>query len=124
MGRKFQDGGTLFCTLRGRPLDRRVLRARDHVNRITRLKLPPARLYDLRHLNISYLIAGNVDVWTVADRTGHKDPGYLIRRYAHAVAAAQERAVEVSSNLVAKPASLDGEPVFSLLNKSGRAGRI
>ena len=106
MGQKFRDEGTLFCTLRGRPLDRRVLRARDHVDRITRIKLPPARLYDLRYLNISYLIARNVDVRTVADRIGHKDPGYLIRRYAHAVAAAQERGVEVSSNPVAKPASL------------------
>lgn len=107
LGRRFRDGGTLFCTPRGRPLDRRVLRARDHLPRIARLKLPDARIYDLRHLNISYLIAGNVDIRTVADRTGHKDPGYLIRRYAHAVAAAQERAVEVCSNLVAKPASLE-----------------
>ena len=108
MGPKFRDGGTLFCTLRGRPIDRRVLRARDHLPRITRLKLPEARIYDLRHLNITYTIAAGVDPRTVADRAGHKDPGYLIRRYAHAVASAQERAVEVGSNLIAKPAGKSG----------------
>jgi hypothetical protein len=49
-----------------------------------------------------------VDIRTVADRTGHKDPGYLIRRYAHAVAAAQEKAVSVCSNLVAKVGGVSG----------------
>lgn len=102
MGVRFKDGGTLFSTERGRPLDRRVLRARDHVGRITRLKLPHARLYDLRHLSISYLVGAGVDLRTVCDRAGHRDPGYLVRRYAHAVQAAQERAVAVASNLLAK----------------------
>jgi integrase len=106
MGPKFKDGGTLFCTPRGRPLDRRVLRARDHLPRIERLGLPDARIYDLRHLNITYEIAAGVDPRTVADRTGHKDPGYLIRRYAHAVSAAQERAVAVASILLAQTAGL------------------
>jgi integrase len=106
LGPRFHDGRTLFCTPRGRPLDRRVLRARDHLPRLRRLNLPDARIYDLRHLNISYSIAAGVDLRTVADRAGHKDPGYLIRRYAHAVAAAQERAVDVASNLLAKPAGV------------------
>ena len=82
------------------------MRARDHLPRIRRLNLPGARIYDLRHLNITYTIAAGVDPRTVADRAGHKDPGYLIRRYAHAVAAAQDRATDVASNLLAKPAGL------------------
>lgn len=80
-----------------------VLLAVPHLlDRITRLKLPEARIYDLRHLSISYNVAAGVDLRTVCDRAGHKDPGYLIRRYAHAVKAAQERAVAVASNLLAK----------------------
>jgi len=106
LGPRFRDGGTLFCTSHGRPLDRRVLRARDHLPRIRRLGLPDSRIYDLRHLNISYTIAAGVDVRTVADRAGHKDPGYLIRRYAHAIASAQEQAVAVGSKLIAKSAVL------------------
>lgn len=106
MGPKFRDEGTLFCTPSARPIDRRVLRARDHLPRIRRLGLPEARIYDFRHLNITYTIADGVDIRTVADRAGHKDPGYLIRRYAHAVGAAQERAAEVGSKLVAKSVGL------------------
>lgn len=111
MGPKFRDGGTLFSTPRGRPLDRRVLRARDHVDRVTRLKLPHTRLYDLRHLNITYEIAAGVDLRTVCDRAGHQDPGYLVRRYAHAVQAAQERAVAVSSTLLPQSRGLSHEAV-------------
>jgi integrase len=98
---KFVDGGTCFCTERGRPINRRVLLARDFRPRLRRLGLK-GRLYDLRHLHVSFLVASGVDLRTVADRAGHTDPGYLIRRYAHAVASAQERATAVASNLLAK----------------------
>jgi integrase len=99
-GTAFRDGGTLFCTHRGRPLDRRVLRARDYLPRIRRTGLPEARLYDLRHANITYAIASGVDPRTAADRVGHTDPGYMLQRYAHAVTAAQERAAEVANTLL------------------------
>lgn len=114
LGPRFRDGGTLFCTLRGRPLDRRVLRARDHLPRIRRLGLPDAWIYDFRHLSITYSIAAGIDPRTTADRAGHKDPAYMIRRYSHAVAAAQDRAAEVASGLLraskllARPASTQG----------------
>jgi len=106
LGSRFHDGGTLFFTRSGRPLDLRVLRARDHLPRIERLGLPRITIYDLRHHSVSYAIANNVDARTAADRAGHRDPGYLIRRYAHAVAAAQDRAAEVCGNLVSRPRPL------------------
>jgi len=105
-GPRFLDGGTLFCTPRGRPLDRRVLRARDHLPRLRRCNLPDARIYDLRHLNISYNVAEGVDLRTVANRAGQRDMAYLVQRYAHSIAAAQERAVAVSSTLLAQTAGL------------------
>lgn len=106
LGPKFRDGGTLFCTPRGRPLDRRVLRARDHMPRVRRLGLPDARIYDMRHVSITHGVAAGVDPRTMADRVGHTDPGYMMRRYAHAVTAAQERAAAVASTLLvlSKPA--------------------
>ena len=99
-GPSFRDGGTLFCTPTGRPLDRRVLRARDHLPRVTRLHLPNARIYDMRHVSITYTMVAGVDARTAADRFGHTDPGYMQRRYVHAVAAAQERAAAVASTLL------------------------
>ena len=119
MGRAFRDGGTLFCTMRGRPIDRRVLRARDHLPRLARLKLSDSRVYDLRHLNITYEIAAGVDPGTVADRVGHKDPGYMMRRYAHAVATAQERAAAVAGHLLAHVSA----DATNLLPKTGRLSR-
>ncbi|HKX17751.1 MAG TPA: site-specific integrase [bacterium] len=89
LGRRFRDAGTLFCTPSGRPLDRHVLRARDHLPRVEDLKLPVIRLHDFRHLHATYLIASGVDSRTAADRLGHTDPGFLTRTYAHAVTAAQ-----------------------------------
>ena len=31
-----------------------------------------SRIYELRRSNVSYLIANNIDIRTVADRTGHQ----------------------------------------------------
>ena len=104
LGPAFRDGGTLFCTPSGRPLDFRVLRARDHLPRIKRLGLPHITIYDLKHHSVSYTIANGVDARTAADRAGHTDPGYLLRRYSFAVTAAEERAAETATNLLPKPA--------------------
>jgi integrase len=84
------------------PSDRPACVARDHLPRLARLKLPDAHIYDLRHLNITYQYAGGTDPRTIADRAGHRDQHYLAKRYAHTVAAAQERAVNVSSALLAR----------------------
>ena|GEM_PF-494270 len=108
LGPRFRDVGTLFCTPSGRPLDRHVLRARDHLTRIEDLKLPPIRLHDFRHLHATYLIAAGVDSRTAADRLGHTDPGFLTRTYAHAVAAAQQQAAAVANDLLMKTGRFGG----------------
>ena len=108
LGPRFRDAGTLFCTPSGRAIDRRVLRARDHVERIVDLKLPPIRLHDFRHLHATYLIASGVDSRTAADRLGHTDPGFLTRTYAHAVAAAQQQAAAVANDLLTKTGRFGG----------------
>ena len=110
LGPKFRDGGTLFFTRFGRPIDRRVLRARDHLPRIKRLGLPIIRLHDFRHLHATYLIAAGVDSRTAADRLGHSDPGFLARTYAHAVARAQEQAAAVANDLLMKTRQVSSEP--------------
>jgi integrase len=61
------------------------------------------RIYDLRHLHATHLVAAGVDWRTAADRLGHADPGYMSRQYAHAVAAAQEKAAEAPRALMALP---------------------
>ena len=41
------------------------------------------RFYDLRHMYVSLLNKAGMDARTIADRIGHIDPAFTIRRYAH-----------------------------------------
>jgi integrase len=45
--------------------------------------VPRARLHDSRHLHVSMLIRSGVDPRTVADRIGHTDASFTLRKYAH-----------------------------------------
>jgi integrase len=41
------------------------------------------RLHDLRHLHVSLLNKAGVDARTIADRVGHKNADFTLKRYAH-----------------------------------------
>ena len=56
--------------------------------------LPPIRFHDLRHLHVSLLVKRGLDPRTVADRVGHTDPSFTLRRYSH-MFEAQRRAAAV-----------------------------
>ena len=45
--------------------------------------VPKARLHDMRHLHVSLLIKKGFDPRTVADRVGHSDPAFTLRKYSH-----------------------------------------
>ena len=40
-------------------------------------------LHDLRHLHVSLLVRRGLDPRTIADRVGHTDPAFALRRYSH-----------------------------------------
>lgn len=48
-----------------------------------RAGVPRARLHDARHLHASLLIKKGLDARTVADRLGHRDPSFTLRKYTH-----------------------------------------
>jgi integrase len=54
--------------------------------------LPRARIHDLRHLHISLLIWRGFDAKTIADRVGHTDPAFTLRRYTHLFEAQRRQA--------------------------------
>lgn len=62
---------------------KRILRAAD---------LPRVRLYDLRHTAVTLMLKNKVDVRTVAEILGHKDPAMTLRKYAHVLSDMQEHA--------------------------------
>lgn len=41
------------------------------------------RFHDLRHMHVSLLNKAGVDARTIADRIGHTDPAFTLKRYAH-----------------------------------------
>lgn len=45
-------------------------------------------MHALRHLFASMMIVGGVDVYTLADRLGHADPAFTLRKYVHRVTGA------------------------------------
>jgi integrase len=45
--------------------------------------LPHLRFHDLRHMHVSLLNKAGVDARTIADRIGHTDPAFTLKRYAH-----------------------------------------
>jgi integrase len=45
--------------------------------------LPHIRFHDLRHMHVSLLNKAGVDARTIADRIGHTDAAFTIKRYAH-----------------------------------------
>ena len=59
-----------------------------------RADLPDVRFHDLRHTAITLMLRHGVDVRTVADIAGHKDPAMTLRVYAHVLPSMQERAAD------------------------------
>lgn len=45
--------------------------------------VPHVRMHDLRHLHVSLLVRKGLDPRTIADRIGHADPAFTLRRYSH-----------------------------------------
>jgi len=59
------------------------------------LGLTNIRLHHLRHFAATVMVAGGVDVRTVAGRLGHSRPTLTLQTYAHVMDATDRRAAEV-----------------------------
>ncbi|MFI8928232.1 tyrosine-type recombinase/integrase [Streptomyces sp. NPDC053474] len=61
-------------------------------------------MHALRHLYASMMIEGGVDVYTLADRLGHADPAFTLRKYVHRVAKATTKVRGALRGMYAKAA--------------------
>lgn len=50
---------------------------------LDKAEVPHMQPHDMRHLHVSLLIKRGLDVRTIADRIGHSDPAFTLRRYGH-----------------------------------------
>lgn len=65
-----------------------------------RAGLPTVRLHDLRHFVVTVLLANGVDVGTVTDRVGYRNPNVMLTTYRHFVPAADRRAADVIDTIL------------------------
>lgn len=88
----------------GQTEDEKKARARQ----IEEVKVfPHLRFHDLRHMHVSLLNKAGVDARTIADRIGHTDAAFTIKRYAHVFEEQRKAAAIPLLRLLAPP---KGEP--------------
>ena len=56
--------------------------SRGHALQVT-AGVSKARLHDAWHLHVSLLVKQGLDPRTIADRVGHTDPSFMLRKYSH-----------------------------------------
>ena len=98
----------VFTTEIGTPLHPRNF-YRTWQGLIKEAELPRIRLHDLRHLHVSLLIQRGFDPKTIADRVGHADPGFTLRRYGHLFEARRRAAAVPMDELLAEDQEGQGD---------------
>lgn len=81
-GGQANELGLMFSSRTGTPLhprnfDRAWYKLQEHAG-VRRI-----RFHDLRHLHVSLLVRHGFDPQTIADRVGHADAAFTLRRYSH-----------------------------------------
>ena len=72
------------------------------------LGLTHIRLHHLRHFAATVMLAGGVDVRTVAGRLGHSRPTLTLQTYAHVMDVTDRQAAEVVGGSISGTHALDG----------------
>lgn len=92
-GDGYRDLGLVFTQLNGGALDASSFRKQDWAKIRAKAGLS-VRFHDLRHTFISRALAAGANPRAVSDIVGHSDPGFTLRRYAHALPDDRRAAVE------------------------------
>ena len=92
LGPGYHDNDLIFCAPDGTFLNPAA--PTRVVKRICRRAgLPPMRFHDLRHTHGTMLEADNTDPRTMAQRLGHSDPSFTVKKYTHMTQAMQRAPV-------------------------------
>jgi len=91
-GERFDDRGFIISDDKGRPYPPIALT--EAFRALAAAVGVEKRLHDLRHTAASHLLAGGVDVRTVATLLGHSTPATTLNVYSHQLAGLKESAVE------------------------------
>lgn len=101
MEREGISTGHIFRTERGNTITR-ALAGQSFQIACERLRVPPVRIHDLRHLHASALLESGVPLTTVSARLGHASPAITASVYAHAISARERFAADCFQAFVGK----------------------
>lgn len=90
----------VFRQENGKPIHEHNLMRRDFGKLVRNAGLPKARLYDLRHMHLTYLTAANVPLKAVQERAGHSSAAFTQDRYIHMVPSMQDQAAQAAQRLL------------------------
>lgn len=102
-GGAWPDTGHVFISEVGTLLNARNVTRVWHALQIA-AGVPRARLHDARHLHVSLLVKQGLDPRTIADRVGHTDPSFTMRKYSH-MFEDQRQATAISLTDLLKPST-------------------
>jgi integrase len=93
-GDGYTDAGLVFADPRGNPLRADGLYKYHWQPMLTRLKLPPVRLYDARHSAATMFLEAGVPMKVVQDVLGHSSMAVTADIYSHVTPAFKRQAAD------------------------------
>jgi integrase len=99
VGAGWKDSGRVFCAPDGQAIRPDTL-TQAWVRVVKRSGSPRIRLHDLRHTHATIQLSVHANHREVADRLGHADPAFTLRRYVHTLPGAQRTNAEAVAALV------------------------
>lgn len=103
LGSLWPQTGHIFTSEAGTLLNARNVTRAWHALQ-ERACVSRARLHDARHLHVSLLVKQGLDPRTIADRVGHTDPSFTLRKYSH-MFEEQRQAAAISLTDLLKPSA-------------------
>ncbi len=94
-GMSYTNHGFVFAGENGNPLDLKNATKRHFKPLLEAAKIPPIRVYDLRHTHASLLLSAGLPVHLVSARLGHSSAKMTLDVYGHVLQHQQEDAVGV-----------------------------
>lgn len=108
-GSGWQDGGLVFTTPSGRPLDPANLTRRFRTF-LDRPGLRRIRFHDLRHSTATLLLEQGVDLVVIKELLGHAHIGVTAGVYAHVRLRLQRQAIDTLGHALSQEDDPDGPP--------------
>jgi len=99
-GPLYQDGGLVFASGQGKPLDAQNVVNRHYKPLLKRAGLPPVRFHDLRHSCLSLLAQRGEPIRDLQALAGHATAAFTLQRYTHHYKASAKRTANAMGEIL------------------------